>query len=193
MAISDDGRHVACLAGDYASKLVVWNAYASEQLLPDYNFLSLTLFNSTKRKEVIRKEIIDFIDRFGINFFMFLHPSGMSILHEAIYQFNNYLLKAILHYVLKKKVKVSFLCSNKAKVWAPTSEYHNLIEATIDGRSVKTLIVLIKYLLKRVTHEIEVIAILTESLESILQVYPNTFIRTIRDPRMLRLGQEIEV
>jgi len=193
LAISHDGRHVACLAGDFGSKVVVWNVYASERLLPDYNFLSLNLGDDMSGKEGIKRNVLPLTDEFGINFFMFLHPSGMSILHEAIFQFNNYLLKAILHYVLKKEAKVSFLCSNKANVWAPTSEYHNLIEACVAGRSPKTLIIMLKYLLKRVTHETEVIAILTNSLVHILHTYPNIFIRTIRDSKMLGTMFEIEV
>jgi len=193
LLISHDGRHVACLAGDFGSKIVVWNAYASERLLPDYNFLSLTLDHYMSRTEGIIRDVLPLIDQFGINFFLFRHPSGMSILHEAIYHLNNCLLKSILQYVLKKKIRVSLLLPKVSHAWTSTSSDRNVIQASIAGRSPKTLGVALKYLLKRVTHEVEVASILTSSLVDILQVYPTIFIRTIRDPRLLSHGCEIEV
>lgn len=193
MAISHDGRHIACLAGDDISKVVVWNVYASEQLLPDYNFLYLTLGDDISRKEGIKRDIVPLIDEVGINFFMFQHPSGMSLLDETIYHCNNHLLRAILIYVLKKRIKVSFLTREMLGTLLSKSHYHNAVEASVEKRSPNTLGIILKYLLKRVTHEVEVATILSSSLGDILQVYPTIFVRTIHDPRIWGAGHEIEV
>lgn len=163
-------------------------------MLPDYSFLSLTLSHGINHKEGIKQDILPLIEEFGLNFFMFRHPSGMSILNKAICYFNSYLLRAILQYALKKKkIKVSFLISDKSQVWDPISSFLVANEEHVTKRSPKTLHVMLKYLLKRVTHEVEVERILTRSLVPILQHYPTIFIRTIRDPRLLAPGHEIEV
>lgn len=171
----------------------MWNVYAGERLLPDYNFLSLILAQDMSRKEGVKRDIVPLIQEFGINFFNFRHPSGRSILEEAIYSFNNDLLKAILRYVLKQKVKISFLTRDASEDSSSTSKPCNVIETSIAGRSPKTLCVVLKYLLRRVTHEDEIAKILTNSLVSILQRYKAIFTRAIRDRRLLSPGQEIKV
>lgn len=167
--------------------------YASDQLLPDYNLLSLTLKHGINHREGIMQGILPLMDAFGTNFFMFRHSSGMSILNEAIYYFNSYLLRIILECAVRKRTKVSFLLSNKSQVWDPISSSLNVNKEHVTKRSPKTLYVMLKYLLKRVTHEVEVERILTHSLVPILQHYPTIFIRIIRDPRLFAPGHEIEV
>eukprot|EP00210_Caulerpa_lentillifera_P009189 g8761.t1 len=191
LAISEDGRHVACFAGDYASTIVVWNAYSSDRLLPDYHFLDLN--GAIENKEAIKKEIIPMIDIFGANFFQFRHPSGMSVLNEAMWYFKNELSKTILQYAAKKKIKLTFLLLKLPHIWTPMSDYHNAIEATIARRSPHTLMLMLKYLLERVTHETEVVTILKHSFIYILQEYPRIFLHIVKDFRILGLWHDIEV
>eukprot|EP00210_Caulerpa_lentillifera_P009187 g8759.t1 len=191
LAISDDGRHIACFAGDFASKVIVWNAYASERLLPDYHFLALN--GVIENKEVIKKEIVPMIDLFGVNFFNFQHHNGITILNEALWYFNNDLSRTILQYALKKSIKVSFLISKTSISWRPISAFRNMIDTSIAGRSPHTLKVMLKYLLERVTHEVEIVTILGDSLIHILQECPRIFVGIIKDFRMLGLFHDIEV
>jgi len=95
--------------------------------------------------------------------------------------------------VLRKNVKISFLVRETSKDSTSRSKGHNMIEASIIGRSPKTLCVVLKYLLQRVTHEAEVATIMTHSLVRILQHYKAIFTRVIRDPRLLSPAQEIKV
>eukprot|EP00210_Caulerpa_lentillifera_P009493 g9053.t1 len=191
LAISEDGRHVACFAGVHASEIFVWNVYASENLLPDYHFLALN--RATQSKEAIKKEIGNMMSKFGINFFKFRHPSGMSVLDEAIWFLDNSFTRAILDYAAKDKIKVSFLCPSNPVVHLPMEKYGNIIENSIAARSPKTLKIALKYLLERVTQEAEISTILKQSLVHILQEYPQVFERVIRDPRILGSRHEIRV
>jgi len=145
------------------------------------------------RKEGIKQEVQPLINQFGVNFFNLRHSSGMSIFEEAICYFNSDLLRAILQYVLKKKIKVSFLMQKTLEGSTPISISHNVIEASIARRSPKTLGIVLKYLIRRVTHEVELAAILTRSLVLILPYYPSIFIHTIRDCNVLGPAHEIEV
>lgn len=189
MTISYDGRRVACLAGRFASEVVVWNAYASEGLLPDYH--SLDLNHDIKNKEAIRREIVPMIDSFGVNFFNFRQANKTSILDEAIWFSSNELLKTILKYALKKGVKVSFTIKNNPQIFV--DEVADYVEASIVRRSPDTLKVIVQYLLKRVCHEEEMAKVLADSLFHSLRDYPQIFHSVLQDPRLLGTGHEIEV
>lgn len=189
--ISHDGRHVACLAGDFGSKVVVWNVYASEGLLPDYHALALN--HDIESEEAIKKEIVPMIDRFGNNFFNFRHVSEVSILDGAVRYSNNTLLKTVLKYALKKEVKVSFLIKKKTKIWTQVCEDANYMEACIVGRSPKTLQIIVQYMLKRVCHEHELAKVLTRSLLDSLREYPHVFLLLMQNPELLGHQREIEV
>eukprot|EP00210_Caulerpa_lentillifera_P009172 g8744.t1 len=191
LAISEDGRHVACFAGDFGSKIIVWNAYASESLLPDYHFLALN--NAIENKKAIKKEFVPMMDFFGVNLFQFRHPNGMSVLDEAIRHFNYDLLKTILQYASNKKVKISFLVPIMKGAYETPASYCNMVDVTMAGKSPKTLKIVLKYLFKRVTHETEIATILELSLEQILQEHPQVFKRVLCDPRILGSCYEIEV
>eukprot|EP00210_Caulerpa_lentillifera_P009494 g9054.t1 len=191
LAISEDGRHVACFAGENASKVVVWNAYGSATLLPDYHFLSLN--HAIGSKSAIKNEVVQLIDTYGLNFIQFRHPSGLSILDEAMWYVNNTLIKTLLLYVSKKKVKVSFMFPRKNVDEKTPIGYSNMIEVLIAGKSPKTLKITLKYLLERVTHEAETATTFECSLPLILQKYPKIFACVIRDRKFLGSRHDIEV
>eukprot|EP00210_Caulerpa_lentillifera_P009188 g8760.t1 len=193
LAISEDGRHVACFVGKNASKVVVWNVYASESLLPDYHFLKLN--DAIGNKQAIKKEIVPMIDCFGSQFFNFQHPSGMSILEEAIWRFNNDLLKTILQYASKKETKVSFLHLKKSNFNVSKTKIDEVIQTSIEGKTITplSLKVILTYLLKQVTHETEIVTILGYSLISIFQDYPRFLHRVVRDLKRSSLYHEIDV
>eukprot|EP00210_Caulerpa_lentillifera_P009174 g8746.t1 len=191
LAISEDGRHVACFAGAHASKILVWNAYGSEILLPDYHFLDQ--YNVVGNKEVIMKQIQPMFDRFQENLFQFQHRSGMSVLNEAMLHCNSDLLSTFLQYARNNKIKVSLLFSKtSSNVWMQES-VNNAIEASIACRSPQTLKLMLQQLLDGMTHEVEAVAILGQSLTHILQEYSSIFCRVLIDPKMLGLTYEIEV
>eukprot|EP00210_Caulerpa_lentillifera_P009517 g9076.t1 len=191
LAISEDGRHVACFAGENASKVVVWNVYGSATLLPDYHFLSLNHAIGSRR--AIKNEVAPMIDTYGLNFYQFRHPSGLSILDEALWYVNNILTKTLLHYAAKNKVKVSFMFPKEHNDKKTPINYSNMIEVLIDRKSPKTLKITLKYLLERVTHEAEAAMIFEHSLPLILQKYPKIFACVIRDRRFLGSRHDIEV
>lgn len=69
LAISTDGRYVACLSGKFATNIIVWSTYASEDLLPDYH--SLSLLYDIKNKTVVKQETKRLLKCFGSNFITF--------------------------------------------------------------------------------------------------------------------------
>eukprot|EP00210_Caulerpa_lentillifera_P006591 g6296.t1 len=191
LAISEDGRHVACFAEDDGSKVVVWNVYGSSHLLPDYHLLSVN--GAIGSKDAIKKQVVQMIEEFGVNFFQYRHPSGMSILNEAIWCLNNSLAKIILQYATKNKIKVSFSCPAILDVPVPMADLNNVTEVAIVGKSPKTLKITLKYLLDRVTHEADMCSMFKDSLLHILAEYPRIFAHVIQDVRVLGSQHKIEI
>eukprot|EP00210_Caulerpa_lentillifera_P006592 g6297.t1 len=180
LAISADGRHVACLAGKYSSKIIVWNIYASEDLLPEYQ--SLSLLYEVKENSVVKKDIERLLASCGANFFNFRHPSGLTVLMEAALCLKRPLLEIILEYALKNQIKVSFLTQEYNRIQNPLSRYHNLVDACVHKSSPETVKIIMYYLVNQVTHETEFNLILTQSLANVhcshYPIFENLFHRS---------------
>eukprot|EP00210_Caulerpa_lentillifera_P006590 g6295.t1 len=191
LAISADGRYVACLSGKYASKIILWNIYASEDLLPDYH--SFSLLYSIKNKLLVRTKIQDQLNSFGANFFNFKHPSGLTLLTEATLNLNNDLLEIIFEYGKKNEVKVSFLMPRDSKHKDTPCHYHNAVEACLYKRSPEIVKLIMHYLLNRLTHEAELDSILTRSLTDVESLYGPIFDDVIHNTALFQTVCKFEV
>eukprot|EP00210_Caulerpa_lentillifera_P006593 g6298.t1 len=190
LAVSSDGRHVACLSGKYASKIVLWNIYASEDLLPDYH--SLSLLYSIKNKSVVTMNIKNQLSSFGANFFNFKHASGLTLLTEATLNLNKPLLEIILEYGYHNEVKVSFLMRRNDKCKDPLCSYHNTVEACLYKRSPEIVKIIMHYLLKRLSHEAELDSLLTRSLTDVQCSYSPIFESSIRNTALFKTVCRLE-
>jgi len=189
--VSVDGRHVACLSGKFASKIVVWSVYASQDLLPDYH--SLSLLYDIKNKTVVKRETERLLESFHSNFFTFQHPCGMSVPLDAIDFLNKPLLCSVLNFAYKNNTKVSFLLSRKNQTQSPLGEYHNAVEASLARKSPEIVEIIMSSLLNGVTHEAELDSILTHCLIDVHLGYSHIFERVISSPNLFVNICELEV
>jgi len=191
LAMSADGRHVACLAGKFASKIVVWSACASQELLPDYH--SLSLLYDIKNKSVVERETKKLLGSFGSNFFTFQPPSGLTVLLDAVSSLNKPFLCSILKYGLEHHVKVSLLIPKKTNDQSLLAGYANAVEASLMRRSPEIVKVTMNALLERVTHEAELSSILSRSLIHLQNKYPEIFETVIEGSHLFKEVCKIEV
>eukprot|EP00210_Caulerpa_lentillifera_P009516 g9075.t1 len=191
LAISADGRHIACLSDKYASKIVVWNVYSSQHLLPDYH--SLSLLYEIKNKAVVRNDIQKQLTSFGPNFFNFKHPNGLTVLMDAILGLNKPLLEIILAYADNNKIKVSFLMPKEGEEEEDSHAVErNAVEACLHQRSPEIVNVIMRYLLKQITHEAEFDSILTRSLTDVQRTYGPIFDSVIHNTALFKTVCKIE-
>eukprot|EP00210_Caulerpa_lentillifera_P009518 g9077.t1 len=190
--ISPNGRHVACISEKYASKIVVWTCYASEGLIPDYH--SLHLKYNLKKKEVVLDKIPPLLSAYGVNLISCLHPSGTSLLVQAIMNTNHSLIKVLLKYTVKKNIKISFwIRRGQSNDRNHTVEYENAVSISMKLRSPESVKTVMKYLIRRVTNEAEVADIMSCTLIKISCRYPQIFLHVIHNQDLLHELSETEV
>lgn len=104
MAISADGRFVACLsAGKTSCKVTAWSCYASHALLPSYH--SLKLRQCVQAPQQVKKQIRPLLKQFGANLINYVHPCDGSLLFGAVDDVRDEVLDAALGYVARHNRK----------------------------------------------------------------------------------------
>ncbi|GMH43596.1 hypothetical protein BSKO_11518 [Bryopsis sp. KO-2023] len=165
LAISQDGRRVACMSG--RGKLMVWSTYAADGLLPDYGSLKVKgiLDDREKAKRVIATH--------GASALNYPEPSGMSLLMNAIDHHNLDMVNMMFAYALQKDIKVRLRDIGgggfRGKVVFPA--YSNALDLAVETRSPDTARQIIKAMLAGVVHELTMADVFKDSLLSLTKSY----------------------
>ena len=107
MAISADGRYVACpAAARGCSKILVWSCYSNDLLLPA--FCSLELMECVQSKQRVTHHFKLLLDRFGANLINYVQPHGATLLFDAITNINDEVLDVVLQHAVTHRIKVDW-------------------------------------------------------------------------------------
>lgn len=98
MAISPDGRKVACMKSDHT--ICIWSAYAVNGLIPDYELLKMD--GNLYEKKIVKT----MLDEVGVSILNYPGANGLSVLYHALLDEKTKLGGWCLKWALDNSIKV---------------------------------------------------------------------------------------
>lgn len=192
LAISPDGRHVACLSGKFATTMVVWTCYASDGMLPDYDSFDLT--SRWMENDVMLEKLESLLNQYGVSFMNCLHSCGTSFLVKAILKANPRVIEKLFKHALKCRIKISLFLKKELFVDGKLRSISlSLVVVSILTSAPLAVTAMMNYLVKRITHEQEVNDTLELTLNLIGFTYPNILFDVLNSPNLFGSCNEIKV
>ncbi|CAD7698159.1 unnamed protein product [Ostreobium quekettii] len=185
IAISQLGDKVACLTKH--KRLIVWTPYATSGCIPDYNMVQAGRWGAG----TVGDGVDELLTRHGVSLLNYPDESGMNILFQATQNNDIDLIRRLLAWVDKNKMKISMRTDMRGSD-ANSKRAPNALQLALQRRSPEAARVLVEFLMSGVTTEAAQAEIFKESLLNVLRVYPSLFYDVMSDKRLfLTIGEHL--
>ncbi|GMH44608.1 hypothetical protein BSKO_12560 [Bryopsis sp. KO-2023] len=165
IAISHDGRRVACLSE--SGRLFVWNAYATQGCLPDWNDLSLAGDDS-------KGDVLDeLLNSHGPGILNYPDHEARTIPMHAISERNHALLSKMVSWSVQNRVMMGLISES---LEGTRCEMTTALDLALGRRSPECSEILLQHLPHGLTTRPATMAIYAKSLLPLSRIYPSAFL-----------------